>query len=112
MFRKTCDVPVKGTYAGFRALARLSMACRWLEWHCQPEALDQIDIAEKAANDVLDDVLREERVDLVNKMRRWIKAYGSNPAALTEEEALMQAAAEARYGTWIVHRIPVGVVVR
>lgn len=35
-----------------------------------------------------DDVLREERIDLVDKMRRWITDYGQY--LISEDEALAQ----------------------
>jgi hypothetical protein len=82
--------PHEGSYAGFRALARLSLACRWLEWRRLPEAVDQTSLAETDASYVRDDVLRQERIDLVRKMRNWITDYGQNPAKLKEDEALAE----------------------
>jgi hypothetical protein len=90
MLQQASLVPPEGSYAGFRALVRLSMACRWLEWRYLPEALNQTSLAEMDALHVRDDVLRQERVDLVDKMRNWITTYGPNPTALPEEEALAQ----------------------
>ncbi len=80
----------EGSYAGFRALARLSLACRLLEWHRIPEAIDQTVLAQKDASHVLDPVLKKERIDLVNKMRQWITDYGQDSISLSEDEALAQ----------------------
>jgi hypothetical protein len=88
--REASAEPRWGSYAGFRALARLSLACRWLEWRRLPEALEEISLAEADASHVLDDVLRQERVDLVAKIRSWITDYGQDAAILTEEEGLAQ----------------------
>jgi hypothetical protein len=90
MLKKASAQALEGSYAGFRALARLSLACRWLEWRRQADALVEIDVAETDADHVRDKVLRQERVDLVIKMRGWIKAYGDYEAAVTEEQALAQ----------------------
>lgn len=80
----------EGSYAGFRSLARLSLACRWLEWGRQSDAEDQISQAETDAKYVRDQVLRRECLDLVNKLGSWIIDYGSETDTLTEGEAMAQ----------------------
>jgi hypothetical protein len=90
LLQEASAAPYEGSYAGFRALVRLSLACRWLEWRRIDEAIRQTSLAETDASHVRDEVLRQERLDLVNKMRDWITTYGSNPATLLEEEALAQ----------------------
>jgi hypothetical protein len=90
LLQEASAAPHEGSYAGFRALARLSLACRWLEWRRPPEAVAQTFLAETDASHVRDDVLRQERVDLVRKTRTWITDYGQNPALLNEDEALAQ----------------------
>jgi len=90
LLQKACSASPEGSYAGFRALVRLSLACRWLEWRCLPDALNQTYMAETDASHVRDKVLKQERVDLVGKMRDWIEKYGHNPDALPEKEALAQ----------------------
>ncbi len=79
-----------GSYAGFRALARLSLACRWLEWRRMPDAARQIEFAGYDANNVRDPVLREERLGLVGKMQDWITRLGPHPETLEEADALAQ----------------------
>ena len=80
----------EGSYAGFRALARLSLACRWLEWGRQSEAEAQISKAQEDAEHVRDQVLRSEGLELVNKLGSWIIDYGPKPGTLTEGEAMAQ----------------------
>jgi hypothetical protein len=103
--------PREGSYAGFRALVRLSLACRWLEWHRLYEATNQTYLAETDASHVRDEVLRRERLDLVNNMRNWITTYGSNPAAVIEDEALAQLQQKKWPGARAVHRVSVRTVV-
>ncbi|RPI24813.1 MAG: hypothetical protein EHM61_16070 [Acidobacteria bacterium] len=90
LLREASAQPDEGSYAGFRALARLSLACRWLEWRHVPDALEEISVAENDASNVLDKVLRQERLDLVSKMRGWITDYCQNAAVLSEGEGLSQ----------------------
>lgn len=45
LLHKVIAEPPEGSYAGFRALARLSLACRLLEWRRIPEAIDQTGLA-------------------------------------------------------------------
>jgi hypothetical protein len=90
LLQAACAAGYKGSYAGFRALARLSLACRWLEWRRIPEAFGQIEAARLDAANVRDQVLREERLELVGKMRDWMTQHGPALASLTEQEALAQ----------------------
>jgi hypothetical protein len=80
----------EGSYAGFRALARLSLACRWLEWQNQPAAVQQCGLAGEDASHVRDELLRQERSELVGKMCAWLNQWGMNPASLAEEDAFNQ----------------------
>ncbi len=59
------------SYAGFRALARLSLACRWLEWDEPGEAQEQIRKAKDDASWMLDPVLKQERQLLIGRFERW-----------------------------------------
>ena len=90
LLQEACAEGQGGSYAGFRALARLSLACRWLEWRRILEALAQVEAARADATNVRDDVLRQERVDLVDKMGDWIEQYGHDAAVLAKEEAFAQ----------------------
>jgi hypothetical protein len=80
----------EGSYAGFRTLARLSLACRWLEWRRSPNAIGQIEAARVDADHMLDEVLQRERLDLVNKMRDWATEVGKSSFALAEQDGLAQ----------------------
>lgn len=90
LVKKAIYEPHEGSYAGYRALSRLSLACRLLEWRCVPEAIKQTDCARNDADHVRDLVLRLERLDLVDNMCKWITDYGQNSNSLNEEEALTQ----------------------
>jgi hypothetical protein len=68
-----------GSYAGFRVLARLSLACRRLEWNQADKALAQAQAAAQDAVHMLDPVLRQERTALVNRVQIWIAAHPSGP---------------------------------
>jgi hypothetical protein len=89
---------VWGSYAGFRALARLSLACRRLEWHQADKALAQTRAAAQDAIHMLDPVLRQERAALVARVQAWMAAHPSGPS---EEEGLALHQGEAGMGRGI-----------
>ena len=79
----------KRSYAGFRALARLSLACRMLEWKQSDRARGQVeDAARDDAKNMLDVVLKQERLDLVDQMGKWLTDFAENPSTITEAESL------------------------
>lgn len=89
---------VYGSYAGFRALARLSLACRRLEWNQADKALAQTQAAAQDAAHMLDPVLRQERAALVNRVQAWMTAYPSGPS---EGEGLAMIHGQAGMGRGI-----------
>jgi hypothetical protein len=91
LLEEACAEGHWGSYAGYRSLARLSLACRWLEWRRLPEARQQTTDAQSDAFNVRDSFLQQERLDLVAKTRAWIEQYGPQPEALTEAQALALA---------------------
>lgn len=91
LLEEACAEGHLGSYAGYRSLARLSLACRWLEWRHLAEAEQQIAAARADASNVRDPFLQQERLELVSAMQGWIAKYGPEPEVLTEAEALALA---------------------
>lgn len=93
------------SYAGYRALARPSLACRWLEWgRCEEtppasswldqcrlgRALSQLEEARKDAGHMLDKVLSQERLALLTAMAGWLSELGDPLAGPTDESAALR----------------------
>lgn len=79
---------VDRSYAGYRCLARLSLACRWLEWGDILVAQEQVDLAAEDATNMLDRILRREREYLVHQMAQRINGLAENPQPPGLEPAL------------------------
>ena len=112
LLEQACAEGYWGSYAGFRAPARLSLACRWLEWRQYTKAEQQVEAARADADHVRDLVLRdvaawpgEQHEGLAHGGWRppWSANRGRSPCTV---------ASETRPRTRIVHRVSVGAVVR
>jgi hypothetical protein len=86
--RQAGQASPQGSYAGYRTLARLSLACRWLEWNNPTEALTQVQAAAEDASHMLDPVLRQERDELVQKMLDWTLKYHDDPATFDQQDSV------------------------
>jgi len=78
------------SYAGYRTLARLSLACRWIEWGNVHKAREQVKAAWKDAEHMIDKVLAEERQHLVKRMKSWLLECGSAPMSVEDEDARLR----------------------
>lgn len=76
------------SYAGYRSLARLSLACRWLEWGELNQVREQVDGACQDAEHMLDPVLRQERLYLVDLMEDWLAAFTAEEMDKEDESIL------------------------
>jgi hypothetical protein len=70
------------SYAGYRVLARLSLACRWLEWDRSDKAAALLALAREDATHMLDKVLGHEREGLVDELERWLGDLGDRAPEL------------------------------
>lgn len=81
----------EGSYAGYRVLSRLALACRWLEWQKLDRAREQVAEARMDADNMLDPVLGQERREVVDAMDRWLTEWELQPS-IDGERALRQVA--------------------
>jgi hypothetical protein len=88
-----CGVGYEESYAGYRSLARLSLACRWLAWGKLYQAYAQVDEARNDAGYMLDPVLKQDRLALVSRMDGWLAKYESGGFDQPVERILDQARA-------------------
>ncbi|MBN1136324.1 MAG: hypothetical protein JXM73_07050 [Anaerolineae bacterium] len=92
MLRAAGAVGPEGSYAGYRVLSRLTLACRWLEWDRLDEARAEVGRAGSDAGHMLDQALGQERGELVEDMERWLAAWeAQSPDLLDREKALASA---------------------
>jgi len=78
------------SYAGYRALARPSLACRWLEWDRWDRAAEQLASARVDAEHMLDKVLSQERMDLIDALEGWLSEPGDPLQGPEDEEAALR----------------------
>jgi hypothetical protein len=77
------------SYAGYRALARLSLACRWLEWGKVDKARQQLIAAHEDADAMIDKVLCRARSALVEEMESWLKCFEQEQESWADVEACL-----------------------
>jgi hypothetical protein len=75
------------SYAGFRVLARLGLACRYLEWDQPPLVGEQLSGAQDDAIHMQDQVLGRERATLVETFDQWVHDIDRH----FEHESLLKA---------------------
>ncbi len=84
----------EGSYAGYRVLARLSLVCRWLEWHRLDKAEALCADAREDAINMLDKVLGREREGLVDALKQWLEDLQSQAYEVMDTEAALRRTAD------------------
>ena len=79
------------SYAGYRVLARLSLACRWLEWGRRKKAVEQLGAAREDAIHMLDPVLSQERLDLIAAFAGWLQEVDTSKEPKNSDACLRKA---------------------
>jgi hypothetical protein len=94
----------KQSFAGYRCLAYLAVALRWLELGdaAQAHAIQQE--ARLSAENMNDEIIKRQRLDLIAEVSEWLAVPPPAPADEVEAQALIQEAA-ARGGMLRSYRL-------
>jgi hypothetical protein len=84
------------SFAGYRCLAYLAVALRWLELGKTKEAKKKVTQAKDAANKMLDEVIKSQRLDLIREVSKWLRPaerLANQAEAETQAETMLRQAA-------------------
>ncbi len=91
------------SFAGYRCLAYLAVALRWLEFGNIDEAQKKVTQAKEAAENMLDEVIKSQRLDLIQEVSRWLRL---------SKQLARQAEVETQAEMWVRQAATLGGALR
>jgi hypothetical protein len=79
MLKRAAKLDHRPNYAGYRALAHLALACRWVEFGDTDAALEQVAEASLVASFMQEEALGNERQALAQQIAHWIEKPVPSP---------------------------------